>query len=71
MAKPHYLCNAEHAHPSLLAELELKFQDLNKWMVKKLRILVHEAELALRQSSVGASGKENGKCESSRNVHDC
>lgn len=64
MAKPHYLCNAEHAYPSLLAELELKFRELNQWMVRKLRALVCEAELALTKKGVVSGRKENGESES-------
>lgn len=60
MNKPHYLCNAEHVYPSLLATLELKFQELNQWMVKKLRSLVLEADLTLKKRSAGGTAATTG-----------
>ncbi len=62
IAKPHYLCNAEHVYPSLLAELELGFRELNQWMVRKLRDLVLEAELVL-QRGVAGDRKEDSEWE--------
>ena len=59
MARPHYLCNAEHVYPSLLAALEVKCHELSQWMVRKLRTLVLEAELSLKRGV--ATGKRDGK----------
>jgi len=60
VARPHYLCNAEHVSPSLLAALELKFHQLNQWLVKKLRSCVMEVELSLKRS-VSVHGKRDSK----------
>ncbi len=59
MARPHYLCNTEQVYPSLLASLELKFQELSQWTVRKLRTLVLEAELALKRDVGG--GRRDGR----------
>ena len=62
IAKPHYLSNVEHVHPMLRTELELQVQDLNDFMIKKLRGLLYEAKkLARKQKQVVAAWKKEGK----------
>ena len=62
VAKPHYLSGVENIPPTLQTQLELEFQDLEQWVIKKLRGSVVEAEQALRQANAG-TGKTGETCE--------
>ena len=55
MAKPHYLSGVENIPPTLQTQLELEFQEMEQWVVKKLRASIVEAEQALRQANVAAT----------------
>ena len=63
MAKPHYLSGVENIPPTLQTQLELEFQEMEQWIVKKLRASVVEAEQALRQANAPL-GKQREPCES-------
>ena len=62
MSKPHYLCNVELVYPILRTRLELMFQELNEFMIRKLRRLLWEAKMlgSKRQAST-ASKKKDGE----------
>ena len=61
MAKPHYLSGVENIPPTLQTQLELEFQEMEQWVVKKLRTYIVEAEQALKQANI-PSGKQE-PCE--------
>ena len=52
MAKPHYLSGVENIPPTLQTQLELEFQEMEQWVVKKLRASIVEAEQALKQANI-------------------
>lgn len=62
MPKPHYLCNVEHVYPILRTRLELKFQELNEFLIKKLRgVLWEDKELGCRLKPATATKKTDGE----------
>ena len=61
MTKPHYSSGVENVPPTLHTQLELEFQDMEHWVIKKLRSSVVEAEQALKQANTSATKQD--QCE--------
>lgn len=64
LAKPHYLSGVENIPPTLQTQLELEFQEMEQWVVKKLRGSIVEAEQALRQANIPLGKQGAEPCES-------
>ena len=62
VAKPHYISGVENIPPALQTQLELDFQDLELWVIKRLRGSVVEAEQALKQTNASPKSQE-ATCE--------
>ena len=63
MAKPHYLSGVENIPPTLQTQLELEFQEMEQWVVKKLRASIVEAEQALMQANIPPVKQGAEPCE--------
>lgn len=58
VAKTHYSSGVENIPPTLQTQLELEFQDMEEWIIRKLRASIVEAEQTLRQANSPSSGKQ-------------
>ena len=65
--KSHYISGVENVPPTLQTQLELEFQDLEQWALKKLRASIVEAEQALKQ----ANATPGDPCELVLNISLC
>ena len=51
VTKCHYLSNVDHITPALRTLLELQFHKVERWVVRRLRSAIWEAEIAMKQAN--------------------